>query len=68
MDDGCRVAGRLTACHRSIAAGMEVRMVVEVGRTRARLAILGAIPSVLASSPSGMVTDDLAREKQGCRG
>ena len=35
-------------------------MVVEVGRTRARLAILGAIPSVLALSPSKcMVTDDL---------
>ena len=28
---------------------------VEVSRARARLAILGAIPSVLASSPSGTV-------------
>ena len=36
---------------------------VEVGRTRARLAILGVIPSVLASSPSGMVADDLERSR-----
>ena len=32
---------------------------VEVSRARARLTILGAIPSVLASSPPGMVADDL---------
>ena len=36
---------------------------VEVGRTGARLAILGAIPSVLALSPSGMVADDLERSR-----
>ena len=37
---------------------------VEVSRARARLTVLGAISSVLASSPSGMVANDL----EGSRG
>ena len=47
-------AGRLTD-RSGHGDPLGVVSVVEVSRARARLAILGAIPSVLASSPPGMV-------------